>query len=81
MARLSGISKPVVGNIAGKVRRPIEDRHLVLLGALVGTGQFVHHQHPHGPLCRAIQGRVPPCRSNILAEDEGLDIPRQLLRK
>ena len=80
MARLSRIAQPGIG-AAGKVGGPVEDRHLVVLLTPVGTGQLVHQEHIHGPVSRAIQGRVPPCRGNILTEDKSFNIARNLDNK
>ena len=79
-ARLSRISQKDIGP-TGKVGGPVQDRHLVVLFAPVGTGQLVNQENIHGPLCRAIQGRVPPCRGNVLAEDESFNIARNLDNK
>ena len=79
MARLARISQPVVGDVdAWEVPRPVEDGHLVGLGALVGTGQLFQQQDIHWPLGMAIQGRVPSLRFNILAEYKSLDISWKL---
>ena len=37
-SRLPWIPVPSVGDLTGKVGRPVEDRHLVVRVALVGTG-------------------------------------------
>ena len=79
VAGLPRISQPIVRDISGgEVGRPIKDGHLVVLLALVGTWHPVDQDHVHRPLDVAIQGRVPPRRLDILAEDVGFYISRKL---